>query len=359
MNKYRILHVVGSLNNGGIENNVLNYTRGFYKSNFVLDVLVYGNKSGALLQEYITYSNNLFSLNKRFFLMDLINFRNRCSFIDFNCYDFIHLHLDSRNIIFAKLLSKIYINGKFILHSHNSGIGKFKIFQFIINRLTLAYSNYHFACSHKSGLFFFGKKNYTLFPNAIDVNDYSFNVLNRNTMREKLNLTNKKVVLQVGSFTPNKNHTKTLMVMRELNLIDPNYHLLLVGSGKLEKDILEKIKALKLTDSTSILSSINNINGCLSVADILMLPSHSEGSPMVLLEACASGLPSLISNRIQLDYKSELIKAVGLNTEDSKWAELIIQIVNSQSGIDRFCQLPTRYHLSNAVEELKEFYNAN
>lgn len=80
-------------------------------------------------------------------------------------------------------------------------------------------------------------------------------------------------------------------VPRELKL-----KLVIVGDG-LEKDhLIKKSKEFGLEKIVDFVGFQEEVSQFYSEADCLIMPSHREGLPMTLIEACASGLPVIASN---------------------------------------------------------------
>ena len=73
----------------------------------------------------------------------------------------------------------------------------------------------------------------------------------------------------------------------------PDYRLQIIGSGPLEKKLKLQVKNLNLEDGIEFLGEISNdlLPEYLSVADIFVRPSLSEGLGISFLEAMASGVP--------------------------------------------------------------------
>ncbi|BDD89139.1 hypothetical protein DPPLL_35040 [Desulfofustis limnaeus] len=76
-------------------------------------------------------------------------------------------------------------------------------------------------------------------------------------------------------------------------------HLLIVGSGENQDDSIEQ-QARDLINRNSLrnihfLGEVTNPEDYMPVTDIFLFPSRLEGFPNVLLEAMASGLPTVAS----------------------------------------------------------------
>jgi glycosyltransferase involved in cell wall biosynthesis len=67
--------------------------------------------------------------------------------------------------------------------------------------------------------------------------------------------------------------------------------LLVAGDGPERARLEELCTRLGIADSVRILGYQQNVTACYEIADVFALPSYSEGSPNVLLEAMDAGLP--------------------------------------------------------------------
>ena len=85
-----------------------------------------------------------------------------------------------------------------------------------------------------------------------------------------------------------------------LSLVVKGYpiNLVIVGNGSLQKSILEFIKTNKLENNVKLVGWKNNsyLNNLYKNSDIFVLPSFKEGMPNALIEAMASGLPSITTS---------------------------------------------------------------
>jgi glycosyltransferase involved in cell wall biosynthesis len=105
------------------------------------------------------------------------------------------------------------------------------------------------------------------------------------------------VVAIVAALRPEKNHELFLqaaaLVRREL----PKTRFLIIGDGP-RRPLLEKLAAdLDLAEAVSFLGSRNDVAELLSTVEVLVLSSHTEASPVSVLEAMAAGVP-VVATRV-------------------------------------------------------------
>ncbi len=102
-----------------------------------------------------------------------------------------------------------------------------------------------------------------------------------------------RVILSVGRLSTEKGHADLLAAVRLLLRDHPGLaiRLILVGDG-IERSALERAAAAPdLASSVIFAGQCSNVWPYYALADVFVLPSHSEGSPNSLLEAMAAGVP--------------------------------------------------------------------
>ena len=93
-----------------------------------------------------------------------------------------------------------------------------------------------------------------------------------------------RLLLSVGRLSSEKGHADLLHATTGLQA-----HLVIIGDG-VDRAPLEKLRAeLGLESKVTFLGFQPDVRPYYSLADVVVLPSHSEGSPNVLLEAMAAG----------------------------------------------------------------------
>lgn len=95
--------------------------------------------------------------------------------------------------------------------------------------------------------------------------------------------------IYASRLNPRKGHRLLLEAFAELK--DQDCRLLLLGKGKLENELQEFAKELKISDRVVFLGFQINPFKYLSRADCFVMTSEFEGSPNVLVEAMACGIP--------------------------------------------------------------------
>jgi glycosyltransferase involved in cell wall biosynthesis len=102
-----------------------------------------------------------------------------------------------------------------------------------------------------------------------------------------------RLLVTIGRLSFEKGHADLLHALRRLRDTRPDlqWKLVIVGSGPEENNLRDLARKLGLQSHTVFTSHQNNVLPFYGLADAMMLPSHTEGSPHVVLEAMAAGVP--------------------------------------------------------------------
>ena len=135
--------------------------------------------------------------------------------------------------------------------------------------------------------------------NGVDLEKFAFNEETKCEIRKKLAIPEDAFVLgHVGRFSYQKNHEYLIDIFARLCGTRDDVRLLLVGEGELEQNIKDKVNNLGLQDKVIFYGTTDAPQKIFSAIDIFALPSNFEGLPIVGVEAQASGLPVVFSDRI-------------------------------------------------------------
>jgi glycosyltransferase involved in cell wall biosynthesis len=107
---------------------------------------------------------------------------------------------------------------------------------------------------------------------------------------------NEAVVGVVGSLYPVKGHEYLLAAVPQMLGIHPHTTFLIIGRGELESSLKEEVKRCGLKKQVRFLGFREDILALLSLMDVFVLPSLSEGLSIALLEAMAAGRPVVATN---------------------------------------------------------------
>ncbi len=100
------------------------------------------------------------------------------------------------------------------------------------------------------------------------------------------------VLAYVGSLSERKNVVALLSAVAQL----PELALVLCGQGPLAQALRDEVSRSDLSVRVFLAGHVQNPSAIVSMSDLLVLPSHSEGLPLVVIEAAREGRRTLMSN---------------------------------------------------------------
>lgn len=139
----------------------------------------------------------------------------------------------------------------------------------------------------------------TVLPNSIQ-GEPDWTVGEVQAIRGDLRIgVNEKVVLTIGRLSAEKAHGDLLLALKRMRETLPSveFRLIIVGDGPERAALKHMATDLGLDERVSFTGYKPRPGPYLQLADVFVLPSHSEGSPNVLLEAMASSAP-VVATRV-------------------------------------------------------------
>lgn len=143
-------------------------------------------------------------------------------------------------------------------------------------------------------------------PNGIDVKVYHVPEGSREKSRTALGWGDEFVWLAVGNLREPKDYPNMIRAFQSLRAVSSGNRLAIVGCGSLEPQLKEQVVRENLSDCVEFLGRRFDVPQLLAAADGYLMSSAWEGTPMALLEACASGLPVVAT---AVGGNSEIIEA--------------------------------------------------
>lgn len=210
----------------------------------------------------------------------------------------------------------------------------------IVHRLCMPLSKYIpdicIAPSTEAAEFMFGKNcilngKAQLLHNGIDLSVYTYKEEWRNEARKLLGVEDKIVLGHIGRFNVQKNHDFLINIFAKIHKNKKNTILLLIGTGELKARIKKKVKELNLEDAVVFTGVRKDIPQLLCAMDIFVFPSLFEGLPNTVVEAQATGLPCVISNKITKEVKiTENIFYLPIDNINT-WYEKVVEIIDDKN----------------------------
>jgi len=140
----------------------------------------------------------------------------------------------------------------------------------------------------------YGIDDFPLIPNGIQVDTFRGPSIDRERWRNKERFAPTDVLFVcVAGLRPQKNPALLLEAFHRGPASDPRALLLFVGRGALKSELERQIGASGLQERVHLLGLRSDIAEILNAADVFVLSSDYEGSPLVVLEAMAAGKPMI------------------------------------------------------------------
>lgn len=361
--KYRILHIINSLNMGGAENFIMNIYRKINRAEIQFDFLVHK-------KDY--FDQEVEALGGKIYYLD--GYVNECGIIKYKTqikdffeseegkkYKVVHVHVNQTSGLIIPIIKK---TSGAICFSHSHDLQNYnnvlvsaykKYLQILLNK----YTDYRLACSYPAGNWLYNAYPFWVINNGIDMAHFSFSLEQRGRVRKELGIPENVVLIgHVGRFEAIKNQ-KFLVDLYQKQLSPDKYRLLLIGEGSLKEEVKSRIEAAGLTQYIYVLPATSELVRYYDAMDIFVLPSIKEALGIVGVEAQANGLPVLASTGVASEMK------VSKNVE---FADLDYSLWNEQ--IERFrkmifegrierkdVEINQEYDIKRSAEKLVELYD--
>lgn len=330
----RLLCIVSCMNTGGAETFLMKVYRNLDRKKYQMDFCVSADKEGFYDKEIKELGGMIFHVPMKS-KNPIKAFKSIKKVVKDNNYEMV-LRTSQQSLAALDLLAaKCGGAKKLIYRSSNAGLTGGFISRFI-NRLFAflprIVPNIKIAPSTEAAEFVFGnnsvkKGKVIVLPNGLDYDKFKFNNEIRMKIRKELKINNDITLYgHVGRFNVQKNHLFLLNVFNEIHKKDKKTLLILIGNGELEENIKKKIKDYRLDDSVKLLGIKNNVNEYLMAMDMMIFPSLFEGMPNVIIEAQATGLRCVISDKITKEANiTNLVKYVSLDKSAIDWCNEVLE----------------------------------
>lgn len=357
----RILHVLGGMNQGGVENFLMNIYRNIDRNEIQFDFLV--NRKGVFDEEIkelggkIYYISALQKVGQIKYIKKLDEF-----FQKHKEYKIVHSHLNQVSGLILERANKVGVPIK-IAHIHsNKYNGNFieNVYKKYLGKKIKKNTDCMFACSKQAGEFLFGKNaKFDIINDSIDIEKFRYNQEIREKVRNTLNI--KKDCFLIGNvarFHPVKNHIFLLETFKEFLKLNENSKLILIGKGKLKNKIIKYIEKNNLKDKVIMLEDRKDVNELMQAMDFFVFPSKGEGLGIVLIEAQASGLRCIASaNVIPEEAKiSELLEFYSLDKSPKGWAKEIYKNQEYKRKNELEQIINKGYDIKSTVNKIQRLY---
>ena len=360
----RILNLFTIMNRGGAETMVMNYYRNTDRSKAHFDFVVHRQERGA-------YDDEIELLGGKIYRMPAIRpwtatqYRKiiRAFYAQHPEYQIIHSHMSELGYYDFIEAERAGVPVR-ICHAHNRphGIDLKSPVRWYYKTMMMPHITHMFMCGEESGEWLFGKKNRNSFiqlNNAIEASQYRYNEETREWIRKQLGLSDQLVVGHVGRFNPQKNHPFIIDVFEAVHRQWPDSVLLLVGDDSCDdgKQIHHKVKSLGLENNVKFLGIRSDVSDLLQAMDVFLFPSLFEGLSVASIEAQASGLPLLISDKVPIECKkTSSVQVISLTSPPEIWAQKVIEAAHTDR-VDTYDEIAAAgFDIAENAKWLQNYY---
>ena len=349
----RIVHVVPTLCNGGIERFLINLISGLPKW-WKNEVVVYDERN-----DWSEELSKLGVLVKTMRAPARVGiFRNMRGLY---CYFkqkkpdvvYAYTYYNAAYVLAAAALAGVKIR---VVHAHTLETEHSKTLLYVAyvlfsKMLLAAVATCRLACSTETGKkLFYGK--FKVIKNGVRVENYLFDRRKRSLLRKQLGIAANTVVLgAVGWLNKNKNQEMMIKVLAEYIKLCQDTRLVLVGDGPELERLVGLARQLGVFDKVLFVGSIKNASDYYNVFDVFLLTSYHEGFPYVLVEAQMNGLPTLVSSTVTKEVKlSDNMRFADLELGPRCWAEMVEAMPKSRVKLGAEI---LGYSLQKTIDEVK------
>ncbi|MFQ3577844.1 MAG: glycosyltransferase, partial [Verrucomicrobiia bacterium] len=296
--KYRVLHVIDSLDLGGAQEALENLIRFGNREIFEFEV--------ASMHRHGVYSERLRALGVPVHALSLHKFLplyvpSLVALLAGKRFDIVHFHLTWANLI-AKPLARLL--GVRLLFNHDQTNEQFRHaggVRFHWDTLTNRLSSHVFAVSKSIHAFLATREKIeperlSVVYNGIDPCRFPYRTSPDASAKKTFGLPHDAFVIGgVGRLHPQKNFPLFVDVARQALQWKHHLRFVIAGDGPLKAGLQKLIDDNGLADKVKLIGFVPDTSKLFPALDLLMMTSNYEGLPLTLLEAMSSGVLTLCS----------------------------------------------------------------
>jgi glycosyltransferase involved in cell wall biosynthesis len=357
----RVCQIVGNMMGGGVEHVVMNYFQHVDRSRVQFDFVITDTSIVVPREQIESGGGRIFSVPgyKNLPAFDSALFE---LFKAHPEWRIVHSHMNALSVFPLRQAERAGILVR-IAHSHSAfGYGEplrnaAKLF---LRRFANKYPTNRFACSKTAGDWLFGEGTpYEVVYNAIDLARFAFDLEVRADTRLELGIpAGTFVVGHVGRFMQTKNQEFLVDAFAKMLPVRPDSRLVFAGTGEDEQAVRRLAESLGVSNKVLFLGQRDDSYRLYQAFDVVALPSLYEGLGLVAIEAQASGLPCLLSDRIPGEADlTGLCRYLPIK-DSQMWADALAALEprggEARAGCDRADF--TNYDVNNQAARLTDRY---
>jgi glycosyltransferase involved in cell wall biosynthesis len=368
MRPRKILHVVGSMNLGGVETWLMHILRNINRDDFKFHFLVHSSVEAAYDPEILSLGGRIHSGgNPR----RLSRYASRFSTLvqENGPFDVVHSHVYWYSGYVLRLARHAGIPIR-IAQSHtatSARAGKFprRLYEKLMRAWIERHATHKIGISQQAGEALFGsrpERPFILLHYGFDFSRFA-HADGAEKLRQQWGVPpGRQVIGHVGRLVAVKNHAFIVEFFAQTVARGADAHLLLVGDGPLLPSIRALIESRGLSERCTFAGSQPDVAPFLSAMDVLVLPSHYEGLGIVALESQAAGVPVIASTGVprDVDVIPGLVEHLPLSAGAAGWASAVIRRLERRTehrGDEATLMQNSRFGLQGCLAVLSRIYS--
>ncbi len=350
----KIAHLISSRGVFGAEKVMLSLARYFNQTDNIAYVgVIRDRRFPALSNEVIAAAYDLslptFIINSTGKL-DVYTIRELKKFLLKNKIDILHTHNYKSNIIGIISAKMIGIPAITTVHGYTTSTINVSFYE-IIDRCILPFFNRVVVVNEKILRYMPSHKRIVI-KNGLDINAFLKNDKKRLNFRRRFNIREDEIVIATaGRLSREKNQQMLIQASEILLANNNNIKILIAGTGEQRGKLQHMIGKRGLSQNVIFTGFIQDMREFYSGIDIFVLSSNTEGIPMVILEAMASGVVVVATKvggvpEIVIDNETGLLVEAG---DVVGLADVIKKLIDNRNLWHRLT--------INALEFIKEHFS--
>lgn len=359
MEPIRVLQIVTYMGRGGLETMLMNYYRHIDRTKVQFDFLVHRDFKADYDDEIQLLGGRIYHLPRLIPWSPFYRRKLKKFFKGHPEYKIVHVHQDCLSSVALQCAEECGVPVR-IAHSHSSSAVKdlkYPVKMLYMRKIPF-YATVLLACEKQAGDWMFKGAAYSVVRNAVDIKDYQYSREVAQKVRKELGVDGHLTIGHVGNFTPAKNHIFLLEIFLEILKYEPSAHLLLIGGGDGGEAIEKKVSDMGIKEQVIFTGTRSDVNRLMQAMDVFVFPSLYEGLPVTMIEAQASGLHCVISDKVPKEciVTKGLVTAMNLSDPAADWAKhILLQAVLPREA--HTCEIKkSGYDITVEAQKLEKFY---
>lgn len=360
---YRILYIAQTLGFGGAEKVILDLATHINKKRF--EPVVFSHVRGLMEENFLKAGIDLEIIEKTRPL-DFLFLIKMCRTIKQKKIDLIHSHGVTATVYggiaakFFRIPLMITVHGR-STYSVRVGVKGLQFAQKFGANIVTVSNQLKYELTRDIGL---NEEKITTIYNGIDA-DKLLKSDEQLTcaIKKELSIDSYPVVGSVGSLREVKGHRYLIQALPRILKKYPNIKLIFVGDGELKDDLMNISEKLNVSKNILFLGHRRDVPQLMSVFDLVVQPSLTEGISIVILEAMASSKAIIATD---VGGNSTLVEnnnsGILIPPRDSeKLADAIINLLGDGKkrmllGETAFKRVKERFSIYQTVSEYEKLY---